>query len=89
MSEVDVECTAENHEYGSITEPYYKMKRGADWVDWLFGTEMDRTRNYARLSCTFCGDTKEVVCEDHSPATNITVIHVDKDPEPKEPEKEE
>lgn len=71
----DEECSAEYHEFSPLSDPYFKIKFSVDWIDWLLGTEKDLTKSYIRLSCIHCCANKEVICEDHSPATKITVIH--------------
>lgn len=51
-------CDATKHNYQIAKSGYYKLTP-SEWVTY------DQTVAYAMLFCTQCGDTKEVVSQDH------------------------
>lgn len=70
------DCSAGLHDYRQIGKPYSKIRRNANWIDWLLGTQFDLSQKYVTLACTLCGDAFEVQCEDIAPEDeHETIIH--------------
>ena len=79
MRTLDGDCIAEYHEISPAGEYYHKIKPDANFLDWMFGTELDKTRLFLVVSCMHCGAIKEILCEDmnypHREYLVETVVH--------------
>jgi hypothetical protein len=58
------ECPTGIHDLLQLGSYYQKIKKDANWLDWLLGTEMDMSKSFSMTYCAHCGISVEVLLED-------------------------